>query len=299
MADGKFAVTNLHTGSSINTFINYNPSPLSETAGEVSIVSLSLDGQIGIKCGDRMMHAQGGGAVVHWETGADDGSAWRIVEVDMANVKFDMTIGQYGHAGLYLNYSVLIPAAVKAYIIDGSDVEIENGEGSLTLKQIEGSVLPAKTAVILEAEPNSYSFYYTENEANVGTNLLTGSAYQTYCEAETNHNYYIFGRKDDVVGLYKNSVKYVYDDEQSAYVEAAEGATHYKMSANKVLFDWDNSAGNVNAFRFRIEGEETGIEEVTVGAEDTIYDLYGRRLAEVTTSGLYIVNGEKRYVKVK
>lgn len=299
LADGKFAVTNLHTGSSINTFINYNPSPLSETAGEVSIVSLSLDGQIGIKCGDRMMHAQGGGAVVHWETGADDGSAWRIVEVDMANVKFDMTIGQYGHAGLYLNYSVLIPAAVKAYIIDGSDVEIENGEGSLTLKQIEGSVLPAKTAVILEAEPNSYSFYYTENEANVGTNLLTGSAYQTYCEAETNHNYYIFGRKDDVVGLYKNSVKYVYDDEQSAYVEAAEGATHYKMSANKVLFDWDNSAGNVNAFRFRIEGEETGIEEVTVGAEDTIYDLYGRRLAEVTTSGLYIVNGEKRYVKVK
>ena len=202
-----------------------------------------------------------------------------------------MTIGQYGHAGLYLNYSVLIPAAVKAYIIDGSDVEIKNGEGSLTLKQIEGSVLPAKTAVILEAEPNSYSFYYTENEANVGTNLLTGSAYQTYREAETNHNYYIFGQKDDVVGLYKNSV--VYD------ATGAEGDTHYKMSANKVLFDWDNLAGNVNAFRFRIDGEETGIEEVTVGAEDTIYDLYGRRLAEVATPGLYIVNGEKRYVKVK
>ena len=298
--NGTFHISNLHTGTSISSFINNNPSPLSETAGEAGFVSISTDGQLKINCSGTM-HAQAGGAIVTWNTGANDASAWRIVEVEpsLANVKFDMTIGEYGHAGLYLNYSVLIPAAVKAYIIDGSDVEIEDGEGSLTLKQIEGSVLPAKTAVILEAAPNSYSFYYTENEANVGTNLLTGSAYQTYRQAETNHNYYIFGQKDDVVGLYKNSVKYVYDDEQSAYVEAAEGATHYKMSANKVLFDWDNSAGNVNAFRFRIEGEETGIEEVTVGAEDTIYDLYGRRLAEVTTSGFYIVNGEKRYVKVK
>ena len=266
---------------------------MSDTAGEASFVSISTDGQLKINCSGTM-HAQAGGAIVTWNTGANDASAWRIVEVEpsLANVKFDMTIGQYGHAGLYLNYSVLIPAAVKAYIIDSpDDVEIENGEGSLTLKQIEGSVLPAKTAVILEAEPNSYSFYYTENEANVGTNLLTGSAYQTYREAETNHNYYIFGHKEGVVGLYKNSV--VYD------ATGAEGDTHYKMSANKVLFDWDNSTGNVNAFRFRIDGEETGIEEVTVGAEDTIYDLYGRRLAEVTTSGLYIVNGEKRYVKVK
>ena len=291
--NGTFHISNLHTGTSISSFINNNPSPLSDTAGEASFVSISTDGQLKINCSGTM-HAQAGGAIVTWNTGANDASAWRIVEVEpsLANVKFDMTIGQYGHAGLYLNYSVLIPAAVKAYIIDSpDDVEIENGEGSLTLKQIEGSVLPAKTAVILEAEPNSYSFYYTENEANVGTNLLTGSAYQTYREAETNHNYYIFGHKEGVVGLYKNSV--VYD------ATGAEGDTHYKMSANKVLFDWDNSTGNVNAFRFRIDGEETGIEEVTVGAEDTIYDLYGRRLAEVTTSGLYIVNGEKRYVKVK
>ena len=290
--NGTFHISNLHTGTSISSFINNNPSPLSETAGEAGFVSISTDGQLKINCSGTM-HAQAGGAIVTWNTGANDASAWRIVEVEpsLANVKFDMTIGEYGHAGLYLNYSVLIPAAVKAYIIDGSDVEIEDGEGSLTLKQIEGSVLPAKTAVILEAEPNSYSFYYTENEANVGTNLLTGSAYQTYREAETNHNYYIFGHKEGVVGLYKNSV--VYD------ATGAEGDTHYKMSANKVLFDWDNSAGNVNAFRFRIDGEETGIEEVTVGAEDTIYDLYGRRLVEVNTSGLYIVNGEKRYVKVK
>lgn len=286
---------NLQTGCGVSTgSTGGSHHKLGESSRVVSIKSISLDGQVLLTPQDAQpLHAQDNGSVVVGWGAYDAGSAsaWRIVEVDMANVKFDMTIGQYGHAGLYLNYSVLIPKEVKAYIIDGSDVEIENGEGSLTLKQIEGSVLPAKTAVILEAEPYSYSFYYTENEANVGTNLLTGSAYQTYCEAETNHNYYIFGHKEGVVGLYKNSV--VYD------ATGAESNTHYKMSANKVLFDWDNLAGNVNAFRFRIDGEETGIEEVTVGAEDTIYDLYGRRLAEVTTSGLYIVNGEKRYVKVK
>lgn len=303
LADGKFAVTNLHTGSSINTFINYNPSPLGETAGEVSIVSLSLDGQIGIKCGDRMMHAQGGGAVVHWETGADDGSAWRIVEVDVNAVMHTATL-KYEHAGLFLNYAVEKPEGVKAYYIDGTkEINIVDGVGELKLTELEGDVIPARTAVILYApeignDAKTYDFYYTADDSEID-NLLTGSAYTQYLAAEADHAYYNFGQKEGQVGLYKNSVKYVYDDEQSAYVEAAEDATHYKVSANKVLFDWDASSQGVTSFRFRIDGEETGIEEVTVGAEDTIYDLYGRRLAEVTTSGLCIVNGEKRYVKVK
>lgn len=303
LADGKFAVTNLHTGSSINTFINYNPSPLGETAGEVSIVSLSLDGQIGIKCGDRMMHAQGGGAVVHWETGADDGSAWRIVEVDVNAVMHTATL-KYEHAGLFLNYAVAKPEGVKAYYIDGTkEINIVDGVGELKLTELEGDVIPARTAVILYApeignDAKTYDFYYTTDDSEID-NLLTGSAYTQYLAAEADHAYYSFGQKKGQVGLYKNSVKYVYDDEQSAYVEAAEDATHYKVSANKVLFDWDASSQGVTSFRFRMGDEETGIEGITIDADATIYDLYGRRVLEVVTPGLYIVNGEKRYVKVK
>ena len=301
--EGKYNISNLHTGLSINTFINYNPSPLGETAGEVSIVSLSLDGQIGIKCGDRMMHAQGGGAVVHWETGADDGSAWRIVEVDVNAVMHTATL-KYEHAGLFLNYAVAKPKGVKAYYIDGTkEINIVDGVGELKLTELEGDVIPARTAVILYApeignDAKTYDFCYTADDSEID-NLLTGSAYTQYLAAEADHAYYNFGQKEGQVGLYKNSVKYVYDDEQSAYVEAAEGATHYKVSANKVLFDWDASSQGVTSFRFRMGDEETGIEGITIDADATIYDLYGRRVLEVVTPGLYIVNGEKRYVKVK
>lgn len=289
---------NLQTGCYVGTSQWATALTLVENgATVVSFESLlTSDGQVLLKPGNGYpLHAQGAGSTIVGYVNDNNASAWRIVEVDVNAVMHTATL-KYEHAGLFLNYAVAKPEGVKAYYIDGTkDINIVDGVGELKLTELEGDVIPARTAVILYApeignDAKTYDFYYTTDDSEID-NLLTGSAYQTYREAETNHNYYIFGRKDDVVGLYKNSV--VYD------ATGAAGDTHYKMSANKVLFDWDNSAGNVNAFRFRIDGEETGIEEVTVGAEDTIYDLYGRRLAEVTTSGLYIVNGEKRYVKVK
>ena len=296
--EGMYNVTNLHTGSSINGFINYNPSPLSETEGNVSIVSLSVNGQVGIKCNGSMMHAQGGGSVVHWDTGADDGSAWRIVEVeDMSLVKFAVSISQYEHAGLYLNYPVTIPDGVKAYYLDGTKITIDDGVGSLNLTKIEDDVIPAKTAVILYAPHGNqtvgYDFVYTEAQGGEYNKLLTGSAYQTFREAQENHNYYVFGQKGGVIGLYKNSVKY--------NASGTDGTTHYKMSANKILFDWDGSVSNVSSFRFRLGtgGQTTSLEDALMMDNTIIYDLYGRRILEVIESGLYIVNGEKRYVQVK
>ena len=82
--NGTFIVANLQTGAYINEFIYNNPTPLSDVAGEVSIVSLLADdGQVGIKCNGAMMHAQSDGAIVRWNTGANDASAWRIEEMDI------------------------------------------------------------------------------------------------------------------------------------------------------------------------------------------------------------------------
>ena len=44
--------------------------------------------------------------------------------------------------------------------------------------------------------------------------------------------------------------------------------------------------------------EPTGIEDVDAEVENNvIYDLSGRRITEITKSGIYIVNGKKIYVK--
>ena len=299
VGDGTFHITNLHTGTSISSFISNKPSPLSNTPDAASFVSLSADGQVKVIC-NGTMHAQGGGSVVTWNTDANDASAWRIVEVEnMSLVNFTLSMSTYEHAGLYLNYAVKIPSNVDAYYIAGNDIDIDaDGVGTLKLTKIADGVIPACTGVILNAPKGDYTFEYVESDATID-NLLTGSAYTQYCAAEDNHSYYSFGQSGGQVGLYKNSVKYVYDDEQGTYVETTEGATHYRVSANKVLFDWDASSQGVTSFRFRIGDDETGIDGITIGADTIIYDLYGRRIMEVVTPGLYIINGEKRYINIK
>ena len=60
--------------------------------------------------------------------------------------------------------------------------------------------------------------------------------------------------------------------------------------------DGEEYAGGT--FTFTVT-EPTGIEN-DVDAEveeDVIYDLSGRRIVEITKSGIYIVNGKKIYVK--
>ena len=308
--DGMYNISNLHTGSNINEFIYYDPSPLNEVAGNIEIESLSFnDGQVGLKSNGTMMHAQGGGAIVHWGTGANDGSAWRIVEVeDMSLVNFALNISQYEHAGLYLNYPVSIPDDVKAYYLDGSKISInDEGVGTLNLTEIEDEVIPARTAVILYAPHGNqtvgYDFVYAAApNYKYEDNLFTGSSYQTYREAVENHYYYVFGQNKGEIGLYKNGVKYKYNDE-GAIEEVTEGATHYKMSANKILFDWSNNttATMVKSFRFRLGtgGQTTSLEDALMMDNAIIYDLYGRRILDVKVSGLYIVDGVKRYVEVK
>ena len=285
---------------------------LGEAPRVVAIKSISLDGQVLLTpSGAQPLHAQDNGSVVVGWGAYDAGSAsaWRIVEVeDMSLVKFAVSISQYEHAGLYLNYPVSIPDNVKAYYLDGSKISIDNeGVGTLNLTKIEDEVIPARTAVILYTPHGDQTipYYFRYAEEPIGkeyTNLFTGSTYQTYREAEANHYYYVFGQNNGEIGLYKNGVKYKYNDE-GAIEEVKEGATHYKMSANKILLDWNNNttAIMVKSFRFRLGtgGQTTSLEDALIMENAIIYDLYGRRIPEVKTSGLYIINGEKHYIHVK
>ena len=286
---------NLNTGCAVNT--NSGEAKLGTAPKTISIKGIGEDGQVLLTpVGRTPLPADQWGHAVSWGTyEAGSPSAWRIVEVEnMSLVKFAVSISQFEHAGLYLNYPVTIPDGVKAYYLDGKKITIDNGVGSLNLTKIEEDVIPAKTAVILYAPQDNYEFVYAdEPNYKYEDNLFTGSSYQTYREAEGNHYYYVFGQNNGEIGLYKNGVKYD--------ATGAEGTTHYKMSANKILFDWDGSVSNVSSFRFRLGtgGQTTSLEDALMMDNTIIYDLYGRRILEVKTSGLYIVNGEKRYIQVK
>ena len=74
---------------------------------------------------------------------------------------------------------------------------------------------------------------------------------------------------------------------------------YFKCSANKIYLPY-STAANASKFTFRFDGGvTTDLEEALFGnnAKEEIFDLQGRRVERITAPGLYIVNGQKRYVK--
>ena len=234
-------------------------------------------------------HHGGGTNKMGFYGSEDDGSRFTLTEKKYHKV----TIGQYLHTSLYLDYATTIPEGVKAYIAKNP-----SEEGTIDLVKLQGGVLPANTGVILYSEtPDTYCFLQTNTEAteDVSENLLKGCASEQYVGGDDTKKYYIFGQKNDEVGLYWARMDYSAD---GSYVGNDQGS-HFKASANKVYLALDAATGaSLSGFRFRTG--TTDIEEVE-GAEQewVIYNLYGQRLKEIVTSGFYIVNGVKRYVHVK
>ena len=294
--NGTYTVSNMHTGTMMNGFIYFDPSPLNPTTGSVTLHSLASDGQMGIKTGNTMMHAQGGGDIVHWDTGANDGSAWRIIKADETAITYHVTISKYGLAGLYLNYPVAIPNDLTAYYINRAD-----GVGGVAkLTPIEDGVIPANEGVILEGEANqAFTLNYSDAETSESSNLLEGVNYTGFVRGEGNTKYYLFGAKSGVVGLYWTYMQYNADGTITDGNANTDDGTHFKCTANKVYLPYDAGSG-ATKFSFRFDNT-TDIEDLLNGLTDdaVIYDIQGRRIQKVTESGIYIVNGKKRYIDAK
>ena len=305
---GTYTVSNMHTGTMMNGFIYYDPTPLNPETGSVTLHSLALDGQMGIKTGNTMMHAQGGGAIVHWDTGANDGSAWRIVKADETAITYPLNITQFGYAGLHLNYPVKIPNGLTAYTIYSA----EGANGIARMRPISGSVIPANTGVIIEGNQGNYDLNYQAYEGEELDNLLSGSNYTRYVEAEANTDYFVFAAKKQTDGSYKVGLYITweeFDANGSTDIKDGEGnitgsnkGTHYggyfKSSANKIFLPCSDGAGAAKFF-FQRDSDITDIDSLLNGlnSDDEVYDLQGRRISKVTKEGIYIVNGQKRYLK--
>ena len=196
-----------------------------------------------------------------------------IYKVDIASVEdYVLNVTETGWATLYLGYNVIIPENVKCYVIGEIDGAVVN------LNQLEG-VLPANTAVIIEAEEGEYTFEVTEETAAV-ENVMEGTLKNEYITKEA----YVLGVDDEgVVGLYKAEMNggVWLNNANKAYLPAS-------AVPNKTVafygFDWDGT---------------TGISEVTTenGEVKAIFDLTGRRVEAISAPGIYIVNGVKRVVR--
>ena len=302
---------NLQTGCAMNT--NGGAAKLGDAPKTISIKGISTDGQVLlIPAGGTPLHADQYGHAVSWGTyDVGSASAWRIEEVTnegLSRVEFALTIGQYRHAGLYLNYAVEIPEGIQAYVVHTSDEK----EGVVIANELEGTILPARTAVIVKGNAAEYKFKYTTNENtkdDFDTNLLGGSAYLKYQQVKESGNLCcVFGQKSGEVGLYKNWVGY--SDANGTLVDSngddkanEDDGTHFKVSANKIYYEYKPTAGaGAAAFRFRFNSKAEGttsIDSLMMFDGAVIYNLYGQRLIEIVEPGIYIINGKKMYVSEK
>lgn len=215
-------------------------------------------------------------------TDIDDNISWTLEEVD--SLSFSISNARY--STLCLPVEVQIPDGVKAYTFGG--LNVTEGVGVLNLEKVTTDYLPANEAVLLfSVEPAGGNFEFAltgGNHEKNGDNGFKGTIVKTGFDLNLDERIFMYLTKvDDVMGFYKRKTK------------------AFTFGANKAYFFLTPGqlAAVSRGMSMRLIDGTTGIEDVPVDAvvEDTIYDLQGRRLDEVTAPGIYIVNGKKMYIK--
>lgn len=182
-----------------------------------------------------------------------DECVWELEEVTALPV----TISDAGLATLYSPVALEIPVGVKAY---GST---EAADDVIQFEEITG-IIPAKTGVIIEGEPNTYDFNITTG--GTGSSTLVGTVPTKATEATV----YTLQKKGDVLGFYKYSG------------ETLKGFKSYLTLSS-----------SSNGFTIALPGDElTGLNDATQTAQAGEYiDLLGNKVSNPQKGQIYILNG--------
>lgn len=200
---------------------------------------------------------------------------------------YDLTVSAAGYATLYLDYATEIPEGVEVYTAKEVD--------GILLKMAQvGDVLPANTAVIVKAPAGTCTFVQTAKETStIADNLLKGSATDAYIDVPSNSKAFVLSMVDGEVGMYPAKLT------DGRFLNNANKA-YLLLDNNKLGLsdeELDTSVGGAQlSLRFDF-GSATGIDAVQTEIEKVIYDLYGRKVNQITDSGIYIIGGKKVYVR--
>lgn len=191
--------------------------------------------------------------------------------------KFGITDAQY--ATYYHDFGYMMPEGVKGGVVTDAKVE---GTLVVDYKYGSGSVVPAKSALLLNGAKNDYEVALKLEETSEDVNLLKGTSDESLTTSdEAGAKFYKFANDKDK-GI-------------SFYWGADNGAA-FNNSANKAYLA---VAGEASAAKgFALGGVDTGIKEVTeVGKmAGKIYNLQGMQQKGLQ-KGICIVNGKKFVVK--
>lgn len=191
--------------------------------------------------------------------------------------KFGITDAKY--ATYYHDFGYIMPEGVKGGVVTDAKVE---GTLVVDYKYGSGSVVPAKSALLLNGAKNNYEVALKLEETSEDVNLLKGTSDESLTTSdEAGAKFYKFANdKDKGIGFYWG----------------ADNGAAFTNSANKAYLV---VAGEASAAKgFALGGVDTGIKEVTeVGKmAGKIYNLQGMQQKGLQ-KGICIVNGKKFVVK--
>lgn len=191
--------------------------------------------------------------------------------------KFGITDAQY--ATYYHDFGYMMPEGVKGGVVTDAKVE---GTLVVDYKYGSGSVVPAKSALLLNGAKNDYEVALKLEETSEDVNLLKGTSDESLTTSdEVGAKFYkLANDKNKGIGFYWD----------------AENGAAFTNSANKAYLA---VAGEASAAKgFALGGVDTGIKEVTeVGKmAGKIYNLQGMQQKGLQ-KGICIVNGKKFVVK--
>lgn len=191
--------------------------------------------------------------------------------------KFGITDAKY--ATYYHDFGYIMPEGVKGGVVADAKVE---GTLVVDYKYDSGSVVPAKSALLLNGAKNDYEVALKLEETSKDVNLLKGTSKksETTSDDADAKFYKLANDKDKGIGFYWG----------------ADNGAAFTNSANKAYLA---VAGEASAAKgFALGGVDTGIKEVTeVGKmAGKIYNLQGMQQKGLQ-KGICIVNGKKFVVK--
>lgn len=191
--------------------------------------------------------------------------------------KFGITDAKY--ATYYHDFGYMMPEGVKGGVVTDAKVE---GTLVVDYKYGSGSVVPAKSALLLNGAKNVYEVALKLEETSEDVNLLKGTSDESLTTSdEAGAKFYkLANDKDKGIGFYWG----------------ADNGTAFPNSANKAYLV---VAGEASAAKgFALGGVDTGIKEMTEVGKMTgkIYNLQGMQQKGLQ-KGICIVNGKKFVVK--
>lgn len=209
---------------------------------------------------------------------------------DIEAVKDDavkITDAQYGTA--YYADAFFMPTGATGYVAES------NGNGGITLKETyaEGDLVPAKTALVLNAPKGNYDICLAESDAIApSNNLLHGTTTEKLTEvAGGTYKYYklSYNNEGNNLGFYWGS------ENGAAFTNGAHKA--YLALNSEMLLSQSRGFSLADL----AHGVTTGINTTVKSATQSnfIYDLNGRRINSLNgaAKGVYIMNGQKVLVK--